>query len=914
VKKKIFSLLIILLPLLSYAQTATLRGTVRDESGNALSGVTVKIKGTDYQASTDSAGAYEIKNVPFGNSVVEVWENSVAISTESVEVKEANVIVNIRTHSPVQENPNVGMSEIPTVSFNDEELKESSAVSVSSVLTASRDVFASASSYAFSVARFRVRGYDSDNAPTLMNGAYITDLSNGRNEYNVWSGLNDVVRSRENSFGIQPTNYAFGGIGGSSSIDSRASHQRKQLQVSFAGSNRVYDNRAVITYGSGLNNKGWAYSLSYSRRWADEGYVPGTFYDGNSFFGSVEKRISAGNSLSLTAFAARTKSGRASPSVQEIKDLAGTPYYNPNWGYQNGKKRNASVGNSFQPAIILTHDWDINETSSLQTAVSYEFGKYKVSGIDWYKAEDPRPDYYRYLPSFDPSYGADPVSAIRDSLQLANYLSQNESARQINWEKIYEANQIHEIAQYVIANRVIDAKRYGFNTVYNNNVSDKVALSAGLSYQKQDLNYYKELEDLLGGTRYVNLNQFADLTTLVDPNVIQLDLNNPNSVVLEGDKYAYDYVAHIRQSSLWAQSVFTYEHFDFFLAGQLTFSGFYRTGNFKNGVFPLNSFGDSKKFSFTNPSFKGGVTYKYNGRNYAYANGAFIMRAPLFENTFISPRTNANAVSNPDNERISSIEGGYIYTAPRLKARATGYYTQFKDITDTRSFYYDDLKTFVNYTLTGIAKRHTGIELALDANLGKGFSASAVASLGEFIYSDRPVTTITQDNKDTLLASGDLVYCKNLHVAGGPQKAYTLGLNYRSKNYWYVYVNLNYFDDIYTDFNPARRTLSSLEYINEGTEAWETILGQEKREGQFTLDVSGGWSWRINNKFPSLKKNSFILFNLGITNILNNKDLTTTAYEQLRFDNVTHNTSTFPPKYMYAFGATYFASVTLRFN
>lgn len=52
---------------------------------------------------------------------------------------------------------------------------------------------------------------------------------------------------------------------------------------------------------------GWAVSLSYSRRWADEGYVKGTFYDGHSYFLSVEKIINSKHSLSLTGFGAMTK-------------------------------------------------------------------------------------------------------------------------------------------------------------------------------------------------------------------------------------------------------------------------------------------------------------------------------------------------------------------------------------------------------------------------------------------------------------------------------------------------------------------------------------------------------------------------------------------------------------------------------
>ena len=914
VKKKLLSLLIIFLPFVAFSQTGTIKGVVKDDAGQVVPMTPVKVKGTTIETKTDSSGAYELKNVPFGNAVIIVGDEKNISATENVEVKESVVIYNLTSKNSNSDILNSASNEIPSLSLSDDELRESPTNNVSSVLSASRDAFNSAATFVFSAARFRIRGYDSESFPTLMNGAVLTDISNNRSEWSVWTGLNDVVRTREISIGLSPTNYAFGSIGGVNSIDSRASQQRKQFQVSYAASNRTYDNRIVVTYGSGVNTKGWSYALSYSRRWADEGYTPGVSYDGHSFFGSIEKQINTAHSLAFSIFAAKTINGRVAPNVQEVFNLSGSNYYNANWGYQNGKKRNAVNGDNFQPVAILTHDWQIDAKSSLQTAISFQIGKNKVSTLDWYKAEDPRPDYYRNLPSFDPAYGADPTANIRDSTELANYYIQNPNALQLNWDKIYEANQIHDTAKYVIANRVIDANRYGFNTVYNNEIDDNLTVTGGFSYQLQDIKYYKELNDLLGGNYFINLNQFSDLTTLVDPNVIQNDLNNPNSKIYKGDKYGYDYIAHIYTSSLWAQTAFKYEKVDFFVAAELTLSGFYRTGNVKNGVFATTSLGDSPKNNFTDPSVKGGLTYKLNGRNYFYANGGYFKNAPLFENTFISPRTRSSVVKNIKSETISSVEGGYIYRAPRFKARATGYLTQFSDLTKVRSFYHDDLKTFVNYALSGISKRHEGLELAVDVSLGQGFTATAVASIGEFIYSNRPIATVTQDNKDTLLSSGEEVFFKNLRLAGGPQKAYTFGVNYRSKNYWYVNLNFNYFDNIYVDVNPVRRTLTALEYVDAGTAKWEEILGQEKREGQFTMDVSGGWSWKFDKKFKSLKKNAFLLFNLGVSNILNNKELTSTAYEQLRFDFVTHDTKTFPAKYVYAFGTTFFASVTFRFN
>jgi hypothetical protein len=908
--KKLLFTFIFLIPAMAFAQTGNVKGILKDELNQPINKAKVIVQGTSIETQSDSTGSYELNNVPYGTHTIEVTDGNATLLTEAIVVDQPSM----EKSFVVVTNPITETNDLPTISLADDEIRESASSNVSSVLSAGRDPFNSASSFVFSIARFRVRGYDSDNAPGYMNGAVVTDLANGRVEYNIWSGLNDVVRSRDNSLGLSPSNFAFGGIGGGSSIDSRASKQRKQFSVSYASSNRVYDNRLVVTYGSGVSSKGWSYSLSGSRRWAEEGYIAGTFYDGTSFFGSLEKSINKFHSLSLTAFGAQTKSGRSTAVVQEMYDLAGSNYYNPLWGYHDGKKRNAAVGNNFQPIGILSHEWKFNEKSSLETAVTYQSGKNSISGIDWFNAADPRPDYYRYLPSFDPAYGDNPDAFAKDSTMLANLLSTNESMRQINWNKIYEANQLHDTAKYIISNRVTDADRFSFNSTFNSEINDNLSFTAGLSYQKQDLNYYKEVEDLLGGKYFVNLNQFADQTSIEDSSIVQNDLNNPNARIVEGDRYGYDYVAHLQKASVWAQGVWKYTKVDFFLAGQLTMDNFYREGNVRNGVFADDSYGNSEKQSFTNPAFKGGVTYKLDGRNYFYVNGAYINRAPLFENTYVSPRTRALAVKDIKNEKITSVEGGYLYRAPRVKARATAYLTQFEDLTDTRSFYHGDFKTFVNYTLTGISKSHTGLELAVDAQLGKGFSAAAVASIGQFIYTDRMNATITQDNRDTLLAENEVVYSENLRASGGPQSAYTLGLTYRSKQYWTVNVNFNYFDNIYTDFNPARRTLSALDLVDSDSPKFAQILGQEKRDGQFTMDVSAYYSWKLNNRYKSLKKNTFLVFNLGVTNILDNQELTSWSFEQLRFDNEEHDVNTFPAKYAYSFGASYFASITLRFN
>ena len=227
--------------------------------------------------------------------------------------------------------------------------------------------------------------------------------------------------------------FAFGDIGNTTNIDVRASKQRQQTSLTYAYSNRTYDQRLAFTKSTGITKKGWAFTVSGSRRYSNEGYVPGTYYNGWSWFAAVDKKLGQKQLLSLIVFAAPTESGRQGAATMEMIGLSGTHYYNPDWGYQDGKKRNANVSKSNQPVIILSHDYRISNSTDLTTSASYQFGEKSYSAIDWFNAPDPRPDYYRYLPSY---YTNNPT----EQQEVAQHLMSDEAARQINWDNFYNIN------------------------------------------------------------------------------------------------------------------------------------------------------------------------------------------------------------------------------------------------------------------------------------------------------------------------------------------------------------------------------------------------------------------------------------------------------------------------------------------
>lgn len=813
------------------------------------------------------------------------------------------------------------LDNIPVISLDENDGQDGSAQNVSSVLSAGRDPFLNAASFKFNAVRFRVRGYDADMFSTYINGIPMENLDNGFTPYGQWGGLNDVLRNRDVSHGMRITPYGFGDFGGVTYIDTRASYQRQQTSFNYAVSNRNYSNRLMASHSTGLNKKGWAFTVSGSRRWAEEGYTEGTYYDGWSFFGGVDKRINDKHLLSFVAFATPTQSGRQGSSVREMLDIAGSNYYNPYWGYQNGRKRNSSIARSFQPVGILTHDWKITDKMTLLTSGSFSKGYRSTTGLDWYNAADPRPDYYRYLPSYqlDPTY--------RD--MLLEDMKADVNMRQVNWDMMYNVNQASwetfknangiagnnlygRRSHYILEERVIDITKGNLNTVLNTALKPNIDLTAGLTYQYQTNNYYKKVEDLLGGDFYVDINQFAERDFPTNNTANQNDLNRPNRIVRVGDRVGYDYDIHMRRASAFIQTNVRLRKVDFFGAVEHTYTRFWREGNVRTGLFPNNSYGNAKYNDFYNYGIKGGVTYKMDGRNYFFVNGGYQTRAPFFDNAYLAPRTRDFMQADIVSEKIRTVEGGYVMNAPSVKIRLNGYYTRFDDGMNVLTFYNDEYRNFTNYAISNIDKEHFGLEFGIEGKVYKGLSVNAAASIGRFNYVSRQRATVTVDNSAEVLASNNVVYSNNYYVPT-PQEAYTIGFDYRSPKFWFLNMNVNFFNNMYLDFNPLRRTATAVNGVEQGSELWHDIIDQEKLDNQFTVDLFAGYSYMLNRNVKGLKTRNYLVFNVGVNNLLDNKDIVSGGFEQLRFDFSGKDTGRFPPRKFYAYGINFFASIGYRF-
>ena len=300
-----------------------------------------------------------------------------------------------------------------------------------------------------------------------------------------------------------------------------------------------------------------------------------------------------------------------------------------------------------------------------------------------------------------------------------------------------------------------------------------------------------------------------------------------------------------------------------------------------------------------------------------------MQQAPKFATAFVSPRTRNTTTPGLKAEKIFGVDLTYNLNLPYIKARISGYYTTIADQSKVISFYDDTRSSFTNFAMSGIDKRHYGLEAAVSVPIWNGLSVVGALSLGDYTYTSNPNFVQTVDNVDKIVLR-DKVAWDGFHVESTPQTALNVGLDYSGPRNWFASVNFNYYDGLYLSMNPMYRTAKAIEYYTNilsntnstdeqqvaAIKAIKAIRKQERFGGYYTLSASVGKNWYIGQYMLG--------FSLEVKNILNDQDIRTGGYEQMRMNRVRASNgetrySRFDSKYFYMLGTNYYLNVYLRF-
>ena len=898
-----------------YSQNV-IRGIIIDNnSEKPLSEVLISIKNTIFTTKTDLNGAFHIKALSKGNYILEIKFNGFETQNLPLELSnntlDLGVILLFRDFTDEL--------DLSIITISDDELNNdaSAADNISGLLQASKDIFLRTAAFEFSSSFFKVKGLDSGNGKVLINGIQMNKVYDGRAQWSNWGGLNDVLRNQEFSNGLAASNVTFGGVLGATNMNTRASLQRPGTRLSYSSSNRSYAHRAMATHTTGISKNGWAMTFSASRRAGTEGFNDGTSYNAYSVFTSIEKKINNNHSINFTGIFTPNRRGKSSPNTQEVFDLKGIEY-NEYWGDLNGRKLNSRIKEVAEPIVMLNHYWAFSEKATLQTNASYQFGKIGNSRLDFNGGANPSPTYYQTLPSY----------FLRDNDLAGAYTAQENVVNkgQLDWQRIFDANTTNANVglnnAYVLYEDRNDDKQITVNTIYNLDVNNHIAINGKVEYKGLRSHNFAEVIDLLGGSGYLDINNFADSEAQM-----QNDVLNPNRIVGVGDAFRYNFNLSSDLINAFLQAQFKYSKIDFFGAVKVSQVTNQREGFYKNGRFENNSLGASEKINFTNYGAKAGATYKINGRNLIDVNVAYVTQAPTLRNSFSNSRENNNIVDNLQSEKVFSADASYIRRSPIITARATAYYTSIQDATEI-SFYFGDgvggdNTAFVQEIVTGIAKRQLGLELGLEAQVTSTIKLKGAAAIGSFVYANNPNLYLTSDvtNEgvfDEKGRSGNYISnLKNYKIAAGPHQAYSAGFEYRDPNYWWIGATVNFFNNTYVDIAPLTRSLNfysdadGLTFPNYNIESASQLLQQEKFDAYKVVNLVGGKSWKIDGYYISA---------FATVNNLLNTAYKSGGFEQGRNSNYNElsadkalNKALFGNKYWYGRGTTYFLNLNFSF-
>ncbi len=929
--KSVFLLVYCAVFLSMKAQQTSLKGVVFDElSQDPVVDVLVSIAGTDFLTKTDTNGAFLLKDeLPLGEQLLMLHKSGYHTTRLPIVINKGESLV--LEHLNLRHDFSSIAQGITVISLSEEAFDEDTEAGsdAAGLLQASKDVFLKAAAFDWSSTFFRPRGYDSSQGKVLINGVQMNKIYTGRPQWSNWGGLNEVIRNQEFSRNSAASDLVFGGIAGTTAIQMRASRYRSGGQVSYGLSNRSYIGRIMGTYHSGAMKNGWAYSFSLSRRYGDQGAIEGTLYDANAAFAAIEKQLGAAHSLSLVAFYAPNTRGKSAPNTQEVWDLKGS-VYNPYWGYQNGRIRNARIRRIEEPVAILNHFWKWKEgRMELQNTLAVQSGNSGNSRLSYGgtalvstptgqlffegNGSNPDPTYYQKLPSYFLRF---PEMPNYKNAYLATQNFQDNG--QLDWGALYQANQ-GALSSYVLYEDRTDDTKISAGSVFRGIFNRHFTLNTSLNFRSLYSENYATILDLLGGTGFLDIDSFAE------GNTAQNDLQNPNRIVGEGDKFQYHYGLTAKIGEAFTQGQFKYDRVRFFIAGIASQTYYKRKGYFENGNAPgVKSRGESASINFTDFGIKGGLTYVLKPKHFLQFHGVYQTEAPILRNVFTNVRQENTAILKLKSQNTQSISFGYRLQSSKIQTSFTGYYTRISDATNLNFFYTDALASlgaennaaFVQEILIGLDKRYLGVELGVEVPLNSTFKLKTAAAVGHYTYANNPTLYLTSNNFADPLVLG-VSTLKDYHISGGPQRAFSFGFEYRDPNYWWLSSSANYFSNTYVAVSPFTRTKNfytdtdGLPFANYDSNKAKELLRQEKFAPYMLVNLVGGKSWRI--------KNYYIGFVAGVSNLLNAK-YKTGGFEQARNANYQgllaenqRKTPVFGAKYWQGLGATYFTNFYIRF-
>ncbi|HWZ36655.1 MAG TPA: carboxypeptidase-like regulatory domain-containing protein, partial [Mucilaginibacter sp.] len=517
----------------AFAQNGVVTGKLLDaQTKEPLIGATVGVKGTTNGVAVSLTGSFKIKAdngailvftyIGYVTKEMTVTGNDlgeVLLDPSSSSVKE--VVVSANASKAIDRKTPIAVSSVGAVYIEE----KGAGAEFPELLKSAPGVMTSKGGGGYGDSRINIRGFSSNNVALLINGLPVNDVEAGKIYWNDWAGLSDVTTNMQVQRGIGASTVAVPSLGGTINITTKSTETQEGGTISQT-LGTFGQSKTLISYSTGLTEKGWATSFLLSKSQGD-GYAPGLYYTGYSYFANISKVLSPSQTLSFNFMGATQTHGQRYTynTINTYRANTLGIRYNSDYGYLNGQILSAEQNYYNKPLASLNHNWRIDETSSLSTVV---YGSWGTGAA-------------RYLAT------ASGTSAILTPGN-SNVPRTGDIYSTIDFNAIEtkNANSTDGTASPFFQNTVNNHQQYGLLSTYKKKVGD-VDLLAGIDGRYYQGEHYAEIQDLLGGNYVVDTRNNSATAPYGD-------INNPNRLVQVGDKFNNDYKYQIASEGVYLQA------------------------------------------------------------------------------------------------------------------------------------------------------------------------------------------------------------------------------------------------------------------------------------------------------------------------------------------------------------------------
>lgn len=599
--------------------------------------------------------------------------------------------------------------------------------------------------------------------------------------------------------------------------------------------------RLGMRYTYGVESRqGWQLQLLTEGRIGRDLYTHGCYTRSLRLALRLQKRWERLR-LTLLAGVHPFERGLSGNSTEEAFTLLDDPYYNPSWGYFRGEERSARVRREWMPAALLGGEYDLSERTQLRLSLALEAGISRQSGLEWFNAPNPTPDYYRTLPS---AY-SDPYI---EEVVAARWRAHDTRYTQINWEELYAQNRMTGgEALYVEKDQVERLTRLDLSLGAKTSFNSSLLLEYGVEARYMRERHYLELRDLLGAEYLTDRDCY-----LIDDDtystLLENDLRHPSRRVGEGERFSHDYA--LERMMLQGKLRISYHTDRLLFVGAVHIGEelLSRYGYFEKELFSgERSFGRSRWISAPRYSLHAEGHYALSMRQALGFRLHYEAKLPMSDALFLQPKYNNRTIEQPTPEGLLKGEISYRLRHEKWELSGALFLHLSHNGTETGR-YYDDLSTsFCDRVVREISTIIYGAEFSAEWRalppLSLLFTASGVGSS----YVGSPRVSLYDDRDNRLVDDDSKAYMKGCHPGALPHLALSASGSYYGHS-WGTTLTLSMAAFRYAHPDYMRRTVRIAQGAATSPEAFKAFMHQAQLPEAFRIDLSLWKSFHLGER------------------------------------------------------------------